>query len=79
MQTTMTIGQAVQPSVLSTVETIVKNCNKLATEAAELRKAAARWLSANKEEVVCCACIPLFMAFWCSIYILAAVLQGGAV
>ena len=76
MQTIM-VGQ-VQPSVLSMVETIVKNCEKLRNEAAELRKAAARWLSANKEEVVYCACIPLFMAFWCSIYILAAVLQGGA-
>ena len=76
MQTIM-VGQ-VQPSVLSVAETIVKNCERLRDEAAELRTSAIRWTVANKEKLACWVLIPLSMAFWCGVVILAAVLQGGA-
>ena len=76
MQTIM-VGQ-VQPSVLSTVETIVKNCKELSQEAAELRIAVSRWVAAHKEQLACWVLIPMAMAFWCGVVIMAAVLQGGA-
>lgn len=76
MQTIM-VGQ-VQPSVLSVAETIVKNCKELSQEAAELRTAIACWLVAHKEQLACWVLIPVAMAFWCGVVIMAAVLQGGA-
>ena len=77
MQTIM-VGQ-VQPSVLSVAETIVKNCERLRNEAAELRTSVIRWTVANKEKLACWILIPMAMAFWCGVLVMAAVLQGGTV
>ena len=62
------VGQMVQPSVLSSVGSIVKNW----------RQQVKSWVSAHQEQLECYVGGPLIMAFCAALYYLAAVLQGGA-
>lgn len=67
-QGTIRLGQVVQPSVLSSVESIVKN----------LKQQLKAWCRAHREQLECYVGGPLVVAFCAALIYVAAVLQGGA-
>lgn len=68
MQQTINLGQVVQPSVLSSVGSIVKNW----------RQQVKSWVSAHREQLECYVGGPLIVVFCAALIYVAAVLQGGA-
>lgn len=78
MQKTLTAGQAA-PLIFSAAERIEQSCRELHDEAATLKELVSQWLSTHKEVIEDCVAVPALTAFGVVIYLVVAVLQGGAV
>ena len=65
--------------MLSAAERIEQSCRELHDEAANLKAMVSQWAGAHREELECYVAVPAMTAFGVMMYLLAAVLQGGAV
>ena len=78
MQKTMTAGQAA-PLIVSMVRAIEDDCRGMLVEMAWLRNSVTKWARAHREELEDCVAVPALTAFGVVMYLMVAVLQGGAV
>ena len=77
MQQTLTAGQAA-PLIFSAAERIEQSCRELHDEAANLKAMVSQWLSTHKEVIEDCVAVPAMTVFGVVMYLMVAVLQGGA-